>query len=202
MVLSRSKQTIQEECTGLGVSFQQTVQLLLDLSKGRIAPFAGKWFYSLFLTQTHVPTTIEGVRDKLRAAWWVEEKDVKQELLMCVWRLGLTSKSDLKYTLGRNIKDWLIKQRVFSRQSGWEREYLEEQKEYVELQRKVGLPMVFQANPLDICPFSLFNRYLMYLSYILKLPRPEIKRVMLSHERQINRFQTVLKEQMEECNGR
>lgn len=198
MVLPRIKQEIQEERASLGIEFRNTVRYLLNLSKGRISVKQGKWFYDLFLGQRQAPDTIEEVRELLSNAWWVEESDLKQELLLRVWRYKLTSKSDLKYTLARNIRDWLIVQRVFSRQNGWEAQYQGQLQQSCELERSVGLPMLFQHNPLDTCPFSLFNRYLMYLSYILKLPRPDIERVLLSQGRQVNRFQAVLKGQMEE----
>jgi len=201
MVLSRSKQEIQEERSILGIEFRKTIRYLLDLSKGRVPTKAGEWFYGLFLGQRQAPTTTEEVKELLSAAWWVEESDLRQELLFRVWRHKLTSRSDLKYTLARNIRDWLIQQRVFSRQNGWEVSYQGQLQEYYELERSVGLPMLFQHNPIDTCPFSLFNRYLMYLSYILKLPRTDIERVLLSQGRQVNRFQAVLREQMEDYHG-
>jgi hypothetical protein len=48
---------------------------------------------------------------------------------------------------------------------------------------------------------SLYDRYLLYLSCILMLPRRKISRILLEQGRQVNRFQVALKEKMEEYYG-
>lgn len=201
MVLSRSKQEVQAHRTTLGIIYRKIVKQLVDLCKGRISVRDGEWFYKLLLKRAiiNVPQDVFEVRHKLRSAWWIEENDIQQEIFYYTYKFNLTSNSNLLFTLGRNLRDYLIfREQVFNRQCEWEKEYLWDNYKNTEFTRQIGLSMVFQINPLDACDLSLFDRYLVYLSCILKLPRYKLTKILLSKAKQVNRFQLALKERVED----
>jgi len=180
MALPRSEQDIQKERSRLGVVYRDTVNLLVELCKGRVNPVTGKWFYELFLNRGRAynqPTTILEAQRMLASAWWIEEEDIRQELLYQTLRLGLTSRSEIGYSLARNIREYLIyNQHLFSRSSRWEEDYTELQPTIVEKETTVpGLNIVFaQSLPLST-KYSLFDRYLIYLSCILRMSIKQIR---------------------------
>lgn len=206
MGLPRTKQRVQKSHSELGVIARRIFKTLLDLSQGRTSLAQGEWFYRLFIGDRYasVPDTAEGVRESLRSAWWVEEDDVFQQLLLFVFRDRhyLKSNTDegagLRVYLAYQLRDWLFTQRIFSRQLSWESDYQYLQQNVDPHQVQPGISLLFENS----AHFDLFNRYLMYISIVLDLSLDEKSDILLTQTRQVNRFTAVLKNKMEELNAR
>jgi hypothetical protein len=201
MAIPRTEQEVQEKRTRLGIAFRNTINYLVDLCKGRIDTVDGEWFYVLFIKDDvfNCPTTIQEVQQALANAWWIEEQDIRQELFYYTYKYKLTSNSDARFNLARNIRDYLIyDQRLFSRQSDWEDTYSLQQEEDTEIEIMPGLDMVFAERLPLSSQLPLFNRYIAYLSCILELSIDEIRGILLAPKRQVNRFLKATKEMMED----
>lgn len=205
MDIQRTQQSTQKNSQELGVVARDVFRQLLEVGKGEASLEAGQWFYKLCMDPRYSGTArdIEEARELLRAAWWIEKDDIQQQLLMIVFRdknyLRAWTKQGggLRCALGRQLRDWLITQRTFSRQTQWESDYKYLQEIEEEPDSTLGLPIIFN----DSGPFSLFERYLLYISILLGLPLARVSDIMLTQQRQINRFTAVLKNKLEELNA-
>lgn len=190
----------------MGIVFREAVQELVDLCKGRTYLSASDWFYELFMNRTDYgcPKSVEEARERLQGAWWVEESELRQQILYTIHRYQyvfkkVEHKEGLMKCIGRALRDYLIyEQRILSRQTGWEQDYQLIQSQPDELREVLGLPVVFERS----CVFDLFERYLIYLSHILGLPRAKMAAILLAQNRQVNRFTASLKTKMEGLHAR
>lgn len=178
---------------------------LVDLSQGAVPLHEGVWFYSLFLggVSANTPDTAEEVRDYLQtgAGWWTEREDAKQQILLYVHRYQLyLHNSDhallsLTLTLGRHLRDWLRHCKVFSRHSNWKQRYWHmQQSSCFQEVDNVDIRFLLETN----AEIDIFNRYMFYLLIVLNLPLREIIPILISQERQVNRFMLKFYSDMEE----
>lgn len=113
----------------VGLSYAESVEFLIELSKGRISQEQGAWFYGLFLDREWPiykrPQDREEVRQRLVDAWWVEEDDIRQEIFFYTFYLDVHYHRHALYLLCVWIRDWLInKQKVLNvKPEGWEERY-------------------------------------------------------------------------------
>jgi hypothetical protein len=187
--------TVQEINRRLGIGVRTLISHLIALSKGKVDSKTGEWFYTLFLHEQPV-NSVEEVREYLEIAWWVEEEDLKQELLYYIWQIQLSTYCELDYALARHLKDYLIyKERVFVRQNQWEARQITAP---AILERKFeDIEILFEKNK----QLNLFDRYLIYLSYILDTPIKDMEKILLLERRQIFRLLANLKSKLEDLDG-
>lgn len=200
MVLPGHKQTIQKRDTTLGVS---QIEYLVDLCKGRKLGKKSRWFYRLFLDRGFYgsPKSTEEVIQKIRDAWWVEEEDIKQQIQLIIHQAHIWESYKSLVIISQHLRQYLIAEcRVFSRQTSWVEDYEFLSNDIVEEPRQLGLNLLFNQSVLDIVPTSTYNKYLLYLSCVLKLPRKDMCKVLLESTRQMTRINNVFKEDMEEFN--
>ena len=99
------------------------INMLVKLAKGE---GEDDFFYSSFVNRRMygIPTNAVAVREKLKKAWWVEEEDIKQFLMLTIWKQKFTTRIDLVILLRRYLRDYLMYHcKVFSRQTRWKRKY-------------------------------------------------------------------------------
>lgn len=209
MVLHTVEQEIQKYHRPLGINPEDGIQFIIDLCKGRIDEWRGGWFYYLFISSKKamgIPDSLSAVRSRLQSAWWIEDEDLKQEILYIIWKLDLNTKKDWIFHIGRNMKDYLVSQRIFSRQLQWQDSYQYE----VEIQsppntsdysEKIDVSVIFRDKG-KLLDLSLHDRYMIYLSCVLELHSYEIEDVLLNKSRNINRFRNILKKRLEAQNAR
>lgn len=122
------------------------------------------------------------INNYLSGAWWVEKEDIRQEIYYWIWRLGVSSKTDLMTHIPGNLRDWLaFKQKVFWRQTNWEEPYLEYLK-YINDKRwdEYSLPiseLFINEWDEEFPDLSLLDKYFIYLRYGLKLKLSQIDNI-------------------------
>lgn len=200
MALPRLEQKISEYYPTLGVAYVHHIAYLIRLCKGQILDKSSRWFYYQFLSRgSHAaPKDVISVRDKLVSAYWVEEDDLIQEIIILIHSLQVTEKSNILKILGRNLRDYLVNdQRVFARQNGWEERYSVGHVEFVEPEevaiQSYGLHLVFDNS----LPLPLFEKYLTYLQCILKLSINDMAKVLLKCPRQVKFFKAKMIKELE-----
>ena len=181
--------------------YDRYLTFLIGLAKGKVDSKTGKHFYESLLHpswwQYAKPRTAEEVRQKLEDAYWVEEEDVRQIIITCIGRFGFFfpdrdrawRKDELEPRLEGYVRDYLLRCKIFSRNSGWEEPYAEWlalPHEEDNLEPEIAL--ILQP-PKNIERLTLFNRYLFYLSSILNLKRYEVADCLNTSVRQINRWE-------------
>jgi hypothetical protein len=196
MALSRVKQAVQERHPTLGVD-PSLISELISLCKGRETDRHSDWFYQLFLDRPHTTaSSIDEVQMRLAQAWWVEEEDISQQILMYVWQFlrdDISKYVPVKMILARNLRDYLISdQKVFTRH----RSLLYTQDPF-EKQVLYGPEIIFDQT---LKKFNTFDRYLIYLWCVLELPRRDLCKVLLQSPRQVNRLTTDLHQRIMEDN--
>lgn len=209
MALPRSQQEIQEQRTKLGIEVAQIINRHVDLSKGKIDEVAGKDFYKLFLNREmfNPPKNIQEVRESLQKAWWVEEEDIRQFIYMSIWRLKLTSRSYFDASLGWLLRDHLInKEKVFTRHGFIEITY----SQYLEEQLEVDLDIYERSTPFEelvlatgrwgrpLVGLTIFERYLLYLRYVLCFTTTDTAKILLTSQMQVRRFLEALRPKLED----
>jgi len=202
MVLPGVEQEVQKSDPRLGIE-EKSLQYLLDLTKGRVYNRSGDWFYKLFLTSTviGVPKTVWDIRECIQGAWWIEEEDIRQQIYLIILHHNIPAQCNIIQYIARYLRDWLISdQKIFARQTSWQEKYIyEEQMAHaVEPNEPKKLDMVIQHH--DV--LGLFDTYLAYLAYELKLPRQEICKALLCDPRQANRLTEKLRKKMEDIHAR
>lgn len=194
-----------EEQAQLHAIWKASISLLMDVCTGRASLADGEWFYELFMDARYVgtPSTIEGVRERLRSSWWVEESDILQQICLYIWQKQLYlgglcpgHEKSLRMYLGRSMRDWLLLQRVCSRQIGWEDEYqyILEEKDSPLPEMPLGLPFLLQKHS----AFSLHDRYMMYLYGILGLSYSQISYILLTSPVLASKLVRGMKQKVEE----
>lgn len=95
---------------------------LVELAKGEHFNDGCVWFYGLFLHQevrmgVYAPKVLEEILERLRAAWWVEEEDILQQLYLWIhqYDIDISRPRNVFNALARPLKDWLVAQRIFNR---------------------------------------------------------------------------------------
>jgi hypothetical protein len=204
MALSGPKQAIQALDPKLGIVDNLTATYLVRLCKGQVSYKEGKWFYHLFLDPRYygVPSSIEDVRAILQQAWWVEEEDLQQEITLLVLRLGWNPDKYILPGIALNLRDHLVHhQKVFARQTDWERDYQLEDCFNREPRRpleQIGLRLLVDKETASRLPVSLFYKYITYLAYVLKLSRHELSKALLCNSRQASWFKAKVKCKLKE----
>lgn len=180
-VLEYRKQRKQE----LREQFIKDFDFILRLAKGSIDTPAADTFYHMVLGSNYVdgPKTIEEVRIILRAAWWVEIDDLSQHLLGYIWEKQLWDLGDENFPkmIWLQAKDWLFKQRVFSRAANWESDYTHWM---LDIGRCTDDPSIIDVleNEGD---YSVADRYFSWLWDIQNLNHTQVSDITKVHPRQL-----------------
>lgn len=168
---AKDKRTVDEKHN----DYFRAIDDLVGLGKGRRDD---PWFYRMFPNKgklAGMPDTVEEIQEKIRSAWWVEEEDIYQHLLICTWKTKITSRAlyhNTYYFLAHDLRDYLLAQQVFSRQVGWEGQYKHHLETVMSNNKEcinASLAMLFNSFKWTLLrPFdaSWFGRYLIYLSYV------------------------------------
>ena len=210
MVLSRSKQTIQEFNSALGISGlrKDIAAYFIKLAKGLDYSPTSDWFYNLFLPfdRPSIPKDIFEIRDQLQAAWWVEEEDIQQEIAFVLLKYHDPEKDKTGTPLGllhivaQHLRDYLVHQeKVFLKQSDWEQSYIEQVDIYNNTvsepepnsdlpQKTFNLNAVMQKLSTEFPNMNRFERYVLYLKDYLGLSIGNISAIILSDSRQVDNF--------------
>jgi hypothetical protein len=215
MALSRSKQNLQEKRTKLGIEYVKSVQLLIDLAKGRIHfndPRA-LVFYRVLTYFNSFPfraTSLKEAQEILANAWWVEEDDIRQEIYFATiryYKRGAGPNSLFVRSLGYFLLEWLIfNQKVLYQKAQWKEKYFNDFLDSVELEdlscyqppslfNKIFLENNFPDNELN--NLTPFEKYLLYLHYGLDLPYSKIAPILLTSRRQAIHYYGRLKIKLE-----
>lgn len=184
---------------------------LVELGKGRRDD---AWFFKMFPNKwkyKYMPDTLDGIQECLYNAWWIEEEDIRQHLLISTWSTKITSMSgyhNTYYFLAHHLRDYLLNQRVFSRYSGWEEHYqyhfehvICREEEYTEASLSL-LFNNFEGTPLQYLDTCLFNKYVLYLLYIAGETCSVIGERILYTLRPTMFIMSDLKQQLEEHNAK
>lgn len=178
--------------------WDQILSNLIALAKGKVDAKSGQWFYRLFFGyKIPMPSTLEGIRQALEDAYWIEEEDIKQEILLIVWKHKYTYRLGywLKFNIARDLRTWLVtKGKVFRHPDNWRDQY--QQWIIEEHYNADDLPdiSVVLDPPAKWSGKTMFDRYFLYLSNILDLQRQEISDILITTVRQVNRFKLQIKE--------
>lgn len=170
---------------------------LLKLAKGQAEDDV---FYSSFtsrLTDVGIPHNAIAVREKLKKAWWVEEEDVKQFLLMTIWKHQLSTMSSLVISLRRFLRDYLINDcKVFSRQIKWKRRYSWYISEVLQARNvdhdisALKSLISRKENYLYSCygdEYSLWDRIKIYLKYHIRISGSDLIHIIHQSRKQFDR---------------
>jgi hypothetical protein len=202
MALPGPEQAISAYRAKLGIEWRRLVSSLLDMCKGKLTGDLSDRFYGLFLNRGNygTPKTIEDVRRRLRAAWWVEREDLKQHLIYAILRDKIYYKGDDVFmVLAREMRDHLvIDHRVFARQTHWQDKYLIDYLNNQEKLHDIPARVVFQLQDNVLANLTLFERYFAYLKNNLGLSRQELEDILLTHPRQLNRLGNQTQQKLED----
>jgi hypothetical protein len=180
----------------LGKRLQDSSALhfLIDACKGRIVDTSADWFYKLFVNRStyNSPQTISQVRQLLRQAWWVEEEDLRQTLVMLILKHNIRLEGDrwVVNALAKAIRYHLIfREKVFARQGQWKAHITQTGMEQ-------GVQIFKEL--LSVLPLSWFQCYIIYLTYILELQEEEMCDILLVGPREIYRYRSEIRTKLEE----
>lgn len=208
MVLPGIKQTVQKRNPELGIDvlYHDVIELYIRLAHGRDYTETGRYFYSCFFDAGHplIPDTIEEVQEALQDAWWVEDDDLRQEILLVIYRYRNAPPPELKKAVSRHLRRYLVwHQRVFIKNADHLHLY------------GTGEATLYEPRPnwecndfflSDFClhmgrEFTRFERYLLYLYCHLGLSKNEICAIIVNDQRQVKRFFVRLRKHMEDFYG-
>lgn len=204
-IRTRKKEISPENTARAERDIRRLFRHLLECAKGVYANHSSRWFYNLFPSyqlqclkslgiSLHIPLDLWEVRERLRAAWWVEEDEILQYLREFIWRKRLYYKRPtqgnyriLRFLLGTELRNWLVfKGKVFS--YGRNLRKLEMPPlitdPRVEEEEEFGFREMIFNNRLD---FSTYEKYLLYLGSVLGLADEKLAPLLITHKRQILR---------------
>jgi len=203
MALPRTEQDLSKDYSQLGVEVCVLIDYFLPLCKG-ITPNYNHWFFRLFIPERAsgevaygTPTDTRGVQEVLQRAWWVEEEDIIQQVMMAIYDGGLNPKNYIKSPVARYLRDWLLKEgRVLSRTYAEKNCWFDAKYSYQE-HKEPNVSMVFNNNFLAECSLTLFEKYLLYLMNVLHMSKAESSRQLGEYKMQISRFFIKLSEKLQ-----
>lgn len=153
---------MEKEDKRLGGLAWKYVDLLVEFSKGRVVREDAAGFFNMFFNPPFPggPTSTDEVIEKLRAAWWVEEEDIRQQCYAYLLSRKTHEKATVVHMTFMLFKWLRWNQKVFSRQSGWEERYNTGCPTTYEmpLPSQTGLDILLKENT----SLSLYDRYLIY----------------------------------------
>lgn len=204
MALPRDKQEVQEARFQLGVKFLQFYQNMIAICKGRL-PITREtfWYYSSFLPrhdhhrrkQAHCHArSVWEARELLQAAHWIEEEDLRQDILEIVFRNRATyvhsKRRFRKAARYMKMKIWpALVQRIIHKYHPFQAKYnqpldLEWATKYPGIESQAfeleysDLSFVLNNKYEKRLDMNMFDRYLYYLDRGLKLTDREITDIL------------------------
>jgi hypothetical protein len=196
MVLSRSKQEIQKNYSSLGIETLETIQYFIDLCKNPILS-KGRWFYHLLLDDPDIQFLLKDkekslglVQDRLREAWWIEEEDIAQEVLLYItqWKVDVTNLHNRHRVIGRALKDWILHNQKLFHEFPID---LDPKEEYI----NEDLQLSYKRSRPDL---SHFDRYLIYLYGPLGLSHIDIAGIINTERHTLRKWVIQLQEKLKE----
>lgn len=119
-------------------------------------------------------------------------------MALIIVRYEFTTSDHLPLLLTRNLVKWLIRQRLFSRQTDWEKDYqnYEEERRAPISHDILSLSFVFENTIVD--EESIYWRYMIYLYYVLGYSKTDIAKIVNLSRKQTTRNIFALNDRMKE----
>lgn len=204
MVLSRLESKLQKYYPQLGVELRELLATLVSLAKGNTHGHKWLWFHYLFTGPSYKlrAGSLQEAIEMLRHADWVEEDDLIQELMIVVFRKNITKNDYVaRQQLGMRLRDYLTyTERVYRRFCDWSHRLLDDgEPGYCEIpEADIDGRILFGKHPFRNYNLSLFDRYIIYLYFVLGLDEKEIGRVLLVDRRQFWRYWQSFKQRIKD----
>ena len=213
MVLSGTKQEVQENYSELGVvnSYQsahihEIIQYFVELAKGRDYSDTSDWFYYIFLdlpySVSDIPDNISDIRLALQDAWWVEEEDLHQVIMLVLFRYRYLAPMKLSRMVACTVRNYLLKQKVFTPVSSISDDYNCLYSTTCEPGPNFDVNFFLDEKNMWLSSkLSRFERFLAYHYWYLGLSQDEVSDIVREHPRQFMRWMAKLKLRMEDIYG-
>jgi len=189
MYVSRTQQAVQEHCGSLGIDYS-LLQYAYKQCRGLVADKYTRWFCELFLTEKHnyynIGDTYEEVREKLQNAYWIDEEDFIQEMIIYMVSRDLR---DLRFHhIGYIARDVMLFkfQCMKHLEGGWEEGYTNYIYDINEREVDYDFPSLYHV--LEGNQLTLLQRYIIYLKYTMYKGRNMISDTLLCNQRYTNRL--------------
>jgi hypothetical protein len=181
---------IKYTAEGRLINFLHTLDCLTKLATGEL------WdndFFNCCCNRKHYlekycPRTWEDAHNRICNAYWIEKEDVKQFILMKIFKFRITSNADFYFFGKRLVRDYLYANQVFNTPSPQEIKAAVYQEEIEEINSKIDFSsQSFIEKMIDPDIFSEFREnniprqyiYLLFLKDVLEYDYKEISNKLL-----------------------